>query len=264
MKRFESRTVLVTGGTNGIGLATAKALAREGALVVVTGRTAPALTDATREIDAAAIGAGTTGARPAGPGALGIEDATGNRDSAQTLKKVLALHGITLDGVFVNAGITRIAPLLEVDERAWDESFDANVKGAFFQLQALVPLLNPGAAIVLNGSINAHIGVAGTSVYSASKAALISLARTLSAELLPRAVRVNVVSPGPVDTRLNERLAPSSSAARLAADELRQQVPLGRLGTAEEIAATVLHLLAPESAFVVGAEFVLDGGMSQL
>jgi NAD(P)-dependent dehydrogenase (short-subunit alcohol dehydrogenase family) len=128
----------------------------------------------------------------------------------------------------------------------------------------LLPLLNKGASIVMNGSINAHIGMPASSVYAASKAALISLAKTLSAELLPQGVRVNVVSPGPVQTPLYGKLGLDAAALEATAAQILAQVPVGRFGKAEEIASTVLHLAAPESAFIVGTEIIVDGGMSQL
>jgi NAD(P)-dependent dehydrogenase (short-subunit alcohol dehydrogenase family) len=142
----------------------------------------------------------------------------------------------------------------------WDQTFDINVKGAFFQIQALAPLLNEGASIVLNGSINARIGMPASSVYAASKAALISLAKTLSADLLSRGVRVNVISPGPVATPLHAKLGVTGDVVA----QLQSQIPIGRFGRASEIAATVLHLASPESGFIVGTEIVIDGGMSQL
>jgi len=151
-----------------------------------------------------------------------------------------------------------------VDEALWDLTFDTNVKGPYFQVQALAPLLNQGSAIVINGSINAHIGMPNSSVYAASKAALISLAKTLSAELLPQGARVNVVSPGPITTPLYGKLGIEAAALDETAAQIRSQVPLGRFGTVEELASTVLHLSAPESGFIVGTEIVVDGGMSQL
>ena len=166
--------------------------------------------------------------------------------------------------VFINAGTARFAAFADVDEALWDQTFDTNVKGAYFQLQALLPRLNSGASIVINGSINAHIGMPNSSVYAASKAALISLARTLSAELLPRGVRVNVVSPGPIATPLYGKLGMDAATLEATAAQIQAQVPLGRFGTPEELASTVLHLASPESAFIVGTEIVIDGGMSQL
>jgi len=144
------------------------------------------------------------------------------------------------------------------------KSFEVNVKGPYFQIQALLPLLRQGAAIVINGSINAHIGMPNSSVYAASKAALISLAKTLSAELLPRGVRVNVVSPGPIHTPLYGKLGMDAATLEATAAAIQSQIPLGRFGTSEELASTVLHLAAQESAFIVGSELVVDGGMSRL
>ena len=180
MNRFEQKTVLVTGGTSGIGLAAAQAFAAEGARVIVTGRDAAAL-ETTRA---------TLGAR-----AVAIQNTAGAPGAAAALADALQTAGIRLDAVFVNAGIAKFATLADATEDLWDQTFNTNIKGVFFQLQALDPLLNPGASIVLNGSINAHIGMPASSIYAASKAALISLAKTLSAELLPRGIRVNVVSP---------------------------------------------------------------------
>ena len=156
------------------------------------------------------------------------------------------------------------APLEAIDEDLWDQTFNINVKGVFFTIQALTPLFNKGAAIVLNGSINAHIGMPSSSVYAASKAALISFAKTLSAELLPRGVRVNVVSPGPISTPLYGRLGiPADQLGELAAG-IQSQIPLKRFGTSEEVASAVLYLSSSDSAFVVGTELIMDGGMSQL
>lgn len=249
LNRFESRTVLVTGGSSGIGLAAARAFAAEGARVVVTGRDRAALERTEAEL---------------GPPALALVNDAADPAQARALAGALARHGLMLDAVFLNAGVGRFASLEAVDEAFWDRLFDTNLKGPFFQLQALLPRLNRGASVVLNGSINAHIGMPHSSVYSATKAGLVSLARTLSAELLPRGVRVNVVSPGPVDTPIYDKLGLDASALQGLADQIRAQVPLGRFGTPEEVAATVLHLAAPASAFIVGTEVVVDGGMSRL
>jgi NAD(P)-dependent dehydrogenase (short-subunit alcohol dehydrogenase family) len=245
MNRFEGKTVLVTGGNSGIGLAAAQAYAAEGARVVITGRDENSLAAARESL---------------GANAIAIRNVAGTVAAARELAQRLADERIRLDAVFVNAGIATFGPFTDITESAWDETFAINVKGPYFQIQSLVPLLNEGASIVLNGSINAHIGMAMSSIYAASKAALVSLAKTLSAELLPRGVRVNVVSPGPVTTPLHEKLGLADDAAA----QLKSQIPLGRFGKSSEVAATVLHLSAPESGFIVGTEIIIDGGMSQL
>jgi NAD(P)-dependent dehydrogenase (short-subunit alcohol dehydrogenase family) len=249
MNRFADKTVLVTGGSSGIGLATAKAFADEGARVVITGRAIASLEVARKLIGSRAIAIANDAAVPA---------------AGQALASALRAAGVTLDAAFMNAGSARFASFADVDEALWDHLFAVNVKGAYFQLQALVPLFNAGGSIVLNGSVNAHIGMPNSSVYAASKAALISLARTLSAELLPRGVRVNVVSPGPVTTPLYGKLGLDAATLEATAAQIQAQVPVRRFGRPEEIAATVLHLASPESAFIVGTEIIADGGMIQL
>jgi NAD(P)-dependent dehydrogenase (short-subunit alcohol dehydrogenase family) len=248
-RRFERLTVLVTGGSSGIGLAAAQAFAAEGARVVITGRDEATLAQA-----AALVGAGT----------IALRNDAASVAGAKALAAALAERDLRLDAVFINAGIAKLAPFADVTEDLWDLTFDTNVKGAYFQIQALRPLLAEGASIVLNGSVNAHIGMAGSSAYAASKAALISLAKTLSAELLPQRARVNVVSPGPVHTPLYGKLGFDAATLENVAGQIRQLVPLGRFATPEEIASTVLHLAARESAFIVGTEILVDGGMSQL
>lgn len=249
MKRFENKTVLVTGGNSGIGLATALQFANEGARVVITGRDPVTLEAARQQLGGAAIA---------------VRNDQGDIKDAARLAATLAEQGITLDALFLNAGVAKFAPFDDIDEALWDNTFNVNVKGAYFTIQALTPLFNRGAAVVLNGSINAHIGMPNSSVYAASKAALISFAKTLSAELIGRGVRVNVISPGPVTTPLYGRLGlPDAQLSDMAAG-IAQQIPLKRFGTPDEIAGAVLYLSSPEAAFVVGTELIIDGGMSQL
>jgi len=249
MKRFEGKTVLVTGGNSGIGLAAAQAFAAEGARVVMTGRNAEALEKARVTIGGNTLAVVNDAADPAAPNAL-----------AEAIVKA----GVFLDAVFINAGVAEFASFDQAPESLWNRTFDTNVKGPYFALQALLPRINAGASIVLNGSINARIGMPNASIYAASKAALISLAKNLSAELLPRGIRVNVVSPGPVGTPLYGKLGLDPESLKAVAAQIHGQIPLGRFGTPEEIASTVLHLSAPESAFIVGTEIIADGGMSQL
>lgn len=249
MNRFNSRTILVTGGSSGIGLATAQAFAAEGARVVITGRDAKTLEQAKATL---------------GPDAVALVNDAGRLADAKALAAALAAADLQLDAVFLNAGTAKFAAFPDVDEALWDQIFDTNIKGPYFQVQALLPRLNPGASIVINGSINARIGMPNSSVYAASKAAVISLAKTLSVELLPRGVRVNVLSPGPVATPLYGKLGLDAASLEATAAQIQNQIPLGRFGTPAEIAATVLHLSSPESAFIVGTEIIADGGMSQL
>ena len=249
MKRFANKTVLVTGGNSGIGLATAQQFANEGARVVITGRDQARL-DAARE--------------QLGGAAIAILSDAADSASAKALGTALAQRGITLDAVFINAGVARFSPLDGVDDAFWDATFNTNVKGAYFTIQAIAPLLNRGAAIILNGSINAHIGMENSSVYAASKAALISFAKTLSAELIGRGARVNVVSPGPIATPLYGKLGIAPAQLDEVAAGIQSQVPLKRFGTPDEVASAVLYLASPDAAFIVGTELIVDGGMSQL
>lgn len=249
MRRFEGKTALVTGGSSGIGLATALAFATEGARLVITGRDQSALDDAKAQL---------------GPDSIAVRNDAGQIADADALAEILKQQGVVLDVVFINAGIAKFAALETVEESLWDDIFNINVKGPYFLIKALTTLLNPGTAIVLNGSINAHIGMPNSSVYAASKAALISLAKTLSSELLSRGIRVNVISPGPVQTPLYGRLGiPAEQLSEVAAG-IQAQIPLKRFGTVDEIASAVLYLSSVESAFIVGTELVVDGGMSQL
>lgn len=250
MNRFANKNVLVTGGNSGIGLAAAKAYAAEGARVFITGRNAETLAAAAAEI-----------------GATAIRNDAAKLADARALAAQLSAAGVQLDAIFLNAGVARFAGLADATETLWDEIFDTNVKGLFFQIQALAPLLRQGAAIVINGSINAHIGMPNSSIYAASKAAVISMAKTLSAELLQTVgggARINVVSPGPIATPLYGKLGLDAATLDATAASIQSQVPLGRFGTVEEAASAVLYLSSSESAFVVGSELIVDGGMSQL
>jgi NAD(P)-dependent dehydrogenase (short-subunit alcohol dehydrogenase family) len=245
MKRLNGKRALITGGTSGIGLETARQFLAEGARVAITGSDLRRLEAAKEELggDVIAIRA------DAG-------DVTGQKDIAATVIKAFG----ALDILFVNAGVGDFRPVEQWDEAGFDRSFAVNVKGPFFLVQALLPHFANPASIVLNTSINARIGMPNSSIYSASKAALISLARTLSGELIGRGIRVNAVSPGPVATLLHDKLGLTGAAL----DSLVAQIPLGRRGSPNEIAQAVVFLASDEGAFAVGSEFVIDGGMSNL
>jgi NAD(P)-dependent dehydrogenase (short-subunit alcohol dehydrogenase family) len=248
-ERFKGKVAVVTGGNSGIGLAAAKAYSSEGAKVAITGRSEATLKAAEREL---------------GPDALVIKaDMSRVGEIASAMDRIKTRFG-RIDALFVNAGIGKFIPFLEVTEEFFDETHGTNVKGVYFTVQKAVPLMPRGSAVVLNASVNAHIGLPGSSVYGASKAAVVNMARTLSADLLERGVRVNVVSPGPVTTPIFDRMGFAEEQTRQIKEMITGKVPLKRFGRPEEIAAAVLYLTHPESAFVVGTELVVDGGMIQL
>jgi NAD(P)-dependent dehydrogenase (short-subunit alcohol dehydrogenase family) len=169
-----------------------------------------------------------------------------------------------LDILFVNAGVADLRPMEQWDEAAFNRSFAANVTGPYFLIQALLPVFATPASIVLNASVNAHIGMPSTSVYGATKAALLSLSRTLSGELIVRGIRVNAISPGPISTPLYSKLGLSKADLQTMSASIQSQVPLGRFGNPREIASAVVYLASDESAFTVGSELLIDGGMSNL
>lgn len=221
----------------------------EGARVAVTGTNPETLEAARREL---------------GEGVLVIRadaaDVAGQKQVAATIEE--AFGG--LDILFVNAGIALLKPLDAWVEAGFDRVFDINVKGPYFLIQALLPILANPASIVLNTSVNTHIGMPNSSVYGASKAALQSLIRTLSGELIGRGIRLNAVSPGPVSTPLYGKLGFSETDLKHVAESIKSLVPAGRFGTPSEIAKTVVFLASDEAAYMVGSEVMIDGGMGTL
>jgi NAD(P)-dependent dehydrogenase (short-subunit alcohol dehydrogenase family) len=249
MRRLEGKTALITGGTTGIGRATAELFIQEGARVAITGQNAERVAEA-----AAALGHGTIGLRA---------DAASAADMAEVARRLQAEFG-KLDVVFANAGIAKPRPLTDVDEAHIDEQIAVNVKGVIFTVQKLLPLLNKPASIVLTASTVAELGTAGMSVYAATKAAVRSLARTLSAELSPQGVRVNVVSPGPIETPIFGKLGLPESAVKDFADQVSTKVPLARFGQPSEVAKAVLFLASDDSSYVLGENLLVDGGMATI
>jgi NAD(P)-dependent dehydrogenase (short-subunit alcohol dehydrogenase family) len=249
MGKLEGKVAVITGGNSGIGLATAKEFKEQGAHVVITGRDQQTLDDARREL---------------GDEVLAVRSDTSRLTEIDKLFAVVKEKFGKIDVLFVNAGVGKFAPVEAVTEELFDSMMDINFKGAYFTIQKALPLLNNNASIVLNASINAYIGMPNTSVYAASKAALITLARTLSAELVARGIRVNVVSPGPVTTPIYGRLGLTQEALTELSEGVRTQVPMKRFGRPEEIAKTVLFLASEDSSFLLGTQIVADGGMSQL
>lgn len=267
MGKYDGKTAVITGGTSGLGLATAEFLLDAGARVMVTGHTSATL-DAAREIlGANASSANASGADASGAGvsrgeAIVVEsDATSLPGIDALADKVKSEFG-SFDLLFVNAGVTRFAPFEETPEAAYDEVFAVNAKGPYFSVQRLAPLMTAGSGVVLTTSVANVKGLPMVSAYAASKAALRSMTRSLARELLPRGIRVNAVSPGPIDTGiLRKVLSPEAAGATEA--EMRENNPMKRFGQPEEIARAVAFL-AFDATFTTGAELAVDGGASQL
>lgn len=249
MSRLKDKRALITGGTSGIGLETARRFVAEGARLAITGKN-PATLDAAR--------------KELGENVLVIasdaSEIAAQKNVAETVRQ--AFGG--LDILFANAGIADLRPIEQWDEAGFDRSFSLNFKGPYFLIQALLPVFANPAAIVLNASVNAHIGMPNTSIYGATKAALLSLTRTLSGELISRGIRVNAVSPGPISTPLYGKLGLSEADLKAVSASIQSQVPAGRFGNPSEIANAVIFLASDESAFTVGAEILIDGGMGTL
>jgi len=249
MNRLKGKRALITGGTTGIGLETAREFLNEGARVAITSRNQASLEAARKELDSDVL----TFISDAG-------DAAAQKLLADSVRQAFG----ALDVLFINAGFVDLRPLEQIDEAAFDRSLSVILKGPLFLIQALLPVFANPASIVLNGSINAHIGMPNTSIYGAGKAALISLARTLSGELVSRGIRVNVVSAGPISTALLSNAGFSGEQLKSVAASIKAQVPMGRFGEAVEIARAVVFLASDESGFTVGSELIIDGGMSTL
>lgn len=249
MDRLKGKRALITGGTSGIGLETARQFLREGARVAVTGTNPATLAAAREELGAAAVVLSSD-----------ASDRAGQKVLAETIHQTFG----GLDTLFINAGVVEMRPIDQWDEMAFDRSFAINLKGPYFLIQALLPVFANPASIVLNTSVNAHIGMPNTSVYAATKAGLLSLARTLSGELISRGIRVNAVSPGPISTPLYGKLGLPEASLQAVAASIQDQVPLKRFGTPSEIARAVVFFASDESAFAVGSELLIDGGMSNL
>jgi NAD(P)-dependent dehydrogenase (short-subunit alcohol dehydrogenase family) len=249
MKRLEGKTAVVTGGNSGIGLATAKRFLDEGARVAISGRNQKTLDEAVKTL---------------GDGVLAVRADTAKLgETEKFLTKVVQKFG-KIDVLFVNAGVAKFAPLTETPESLFDEQFDINIKGAYFTIQKAVPHLNDGASIILNTSVAGQTGTAGTSAYSATKAALRSLARTTAAELAGRGIRVNTVAPGPIVTPIIERTGLSKEAIDEFSKLLIAQVPMKRFGQPEEVAGAVAFLASQDASYITGVEINVDGGLGQI
>ena len=249
MNRLTGKRALITGGTSGIGLETARRFVEEGARVMLTGTNPVTLGAARTEL---------------GSDVLILSSDASSVAAQRVLAQAVQDHFGKLEILFVNAGVVQLQPVEQWTEEAFDRSFSTNVKGPFFLIQALLPVFASSASIVINGSVNAHIGMPNTSIYSATKAAAISYVRTLSGELIGRGIRVNAISPGPITTPLYSKLGFAEADLMQVAASISNQIPIGHFGTAREIADAVVFFASDESSFNVGSELLIDGGMSAI
>jgi NAD(P)-dependent dehydrogenase (short-subunit alcohol dehydrogenase family) len=249
MNKLDGKIALITGGNSGIGLATAKQFVNEGAYIFITGRREGELTAAVKEI---------------GRNVTGVQGDVSNLDDLDRLFARIKQEKGKLDIVFANAGIAKYAPFGKITEELYDSIFNINVKGLLFTVQKALPLLPDGASIILNASIVGSKGLPSNSVYSATKAAVRSFARTWTTDLKDRRIRVNAVSPGSIDTPGLSELLASSESGEQRLKMINNTVPLGRLGTPNEIAKAVVFLASDDSSYVTGAELFVDGGFAQV
>ncbi|HWW08402.1 SDR family oxidoreductase [Collimonas sp.] len=249
MDKLKGKTVLITGGSSGIGLASAKLFLEHGARLAITGRDPDGLARAREEL---------------GSETLIIRSDAGNLAEIATTMQQVENHFKRLDVLFVNAGIATAAPIELVSESQFDDIMGINFKGVFFTIQKALPLFGANASIIVTTSIANQLGVPNFSVYGASKAALRSLVRSLGLELIERGIRINAISPGPIATPIFDRFGLPPDMAQEIKSEIEQKSPSKRFGTPQEVAKVALFLASEDSAYLVGEEIVVDGGMSLL
>ena len=250
MKRLEGKVAVVTGGNSGIGLAAAKRLQEEGARVVINGRNKKTLDEGVKTI---------------GNGALAVQADVSKKEDLDKLYSTVSQKFGKIDVLFANAGIYKFAPFQATSEALYDELFDINTRGVYFTIQKALPYLNDGASIIINTSVADETGLAGASAYSATKAALRSFTRTLAAELVERNIRVNAVSPGPINTPEGfARSGMSQEEMEGLVKTIVGQVPMKRIGEPSEIAGVVAFLASSDASFMTGAEIPVDGGLGQI
>lgn len=249
MQRLQGKTALITGGSSGIGLATAQLFQAEGARVAITGRSAESLQPAGQLLGAQAL--------------LIPSDAADLQSIEHLMAEVANALG-SLDILVLNAGIALPGPLEQTDEAQFDATVDTNFKGVFFAIQKALPLLRPGASIIVTTSITNQLGSPNFSVYGACKAALRSLVASLALELIPRQIRINAVSPGPIATPMFDRFGLPAEASQAIKAQIEAKSPIGRFGSPDELAKVNLFLASDDSSYIVGEEIVVDGGMSRL
>ena len=249
MSKLEGKVAVITGGSSGIGLATAQTFASEGAQVFITGRRQ-------NELDAAA--------KQIGSSAIGVQGDVSNLDDLDRLYAQVKQQQARIDVLFANAGGGEFAALGSITEEQFNKTFSINVKGLLFTVQKALPLFQDGGSIILNASVAGSKGIEAFSVYSATKAAVRSFARSWTIDLKPRRIRVNAISPGPIDTPILNNLASTKEELGQLKSNLASGVPLGRMGQPDEIAKAALFLASDDSSFVTGIELFVDGGMAQI
>jgi NAD(P)-dependent dehydrogenase (short-subunit alcohol dehydrogenase family) len=242
MGKLQGKVAVITGGTTGIGLATAKLFVAEGAYVFITGRDRKRLDEAVKEI---------------GHHVVGVQGDVADLADLDRLYETVSAHG-PIDVVFANAGLAEMAPLEAVSEEHFDKIFNVNVKGALFTVQKALPLLNAGGSIILTGSVASAKGTPAFAVYGASKAAIRNFVRGWTAELADRRIRANVLSPGPITTAL------VAEQPRDAIEKIASTIPMGRMGEPDEVAKAALFLASDDSSFITGIELFVDGGRAQI
>ena len=242
---MNTKTILITGGTTGIGLATAQLLSAQGAKVIVTGRNPETLASAKKTLN----------------GAVVVPSDSGNLAASQALGDEIKTFAEHLDGVFLNAGIATFGAFDAATPNNFDDMFNVNVRGLYFQLQSLLPLLGNPSSVVFTSSIAGSIALAGASIYSATKAAVISLGKTLAVELAPRGVRVNVLSPGPIDTPILKKVGIPADQLKGFEESFAAKSLLKRFGTSDEVARAARFLLSEDSSNITGTELIIDGGV---
>jgi NAD(P)-dependent dehydrogenase (short-subunit alcohol dehydrogenase family) len=248
-KKFAGKIAVVTGGSSGMGFATAKRFVEEGMdHVFITGRRKKPLDSAVAEI---------------GKKVTAVQGDVANLSDLDRLYETVKKHDRKIDVIFANAGLAMLAPFGKIDEQFFDLHFDTNVKGLFFSVQKGLPLMNDGGSIILNGSIADIKGFPAMSVYSATKAAVRSFARTWTNDLRERRIRVNVLSPGHIDTPIMESLQQGEALVQMK-KQMENNIPLGRLGDSDEIARAVSFLASDDASYISGAELYVDGGVAQV
>ena len=249
MGKLNGKTALITGGTTGIGFATAKLFQKEGARVAITGQNKERVGKAGKEL---------------GPESLAIVSDVGSLKNIESMVAEVKDRFNNIDILFVNAGIIKLAQLMDVTEEYYDMHMNINLKGAFFTIQKTVPIINDNGSIILNSSIANTIGFPGIGIYASTKAGLRSLARSWTAELLDRNIRVNVVSPGPIDTPIFDKAGMSEEEMNSMSQQIISHVPMKRFGSSEEVASVVLFLAGSDSSYITGSDIYVDGGWTQL